>query len=411
MVLPDRLEGAVLGQLLATAGGVPGDSDDLLGQLERLLTGLAAPEPRSAPSAGRSLAAALVPRDVPARDLAATAASIAAGGGRDGSAVAGRDRSIAASGVMYALTTRCFLDGERNRNAALRQARRQAAGLRHETVGPVLGAGQADTFDAAWNAFAAARVPGDARSRAADLAAAGPPGTLAAPLVGGLAGIYWGSEGIPRRLGRQVASPERARRIVDRLIETQNPSHDGLGWQTSTSAPLVVHDVSVVGTSPAITGSVGITPLPGRRYVAYHTGAHWRDLDADARRLRELGIDLLFLLVEDRELARCRVTDIAAVLRAHDIDLVRYPIRDPLVPHDRHGFRVVVDRVLGGARDGRRIAVACRGGFDRAGMTAACLLRAGGLDAATAIDRVQRARPGALTLPDQQAYVRGWTPG
>jgi protein-tyrosine phosphatase len=44
-------------------------------------------------------------------------------------------------------------------------------------------------------------------------------------------------------------------------------------------------------------------------------------------------------------------------------------------------------------------------------MTAACLLREAGLDASTAIERVQRARPGALALPDQQAYVRGWPPG
>ena len=43
-------------------------------------------------------------------------------------------------------------------------------------------------------------------------------------------------------------------------------------------------------------------------------------------------------------------------------------------------------------------------------MAAACLLCEAGLGADDAIDRVQRARPRALTLPDQQAYVREWPP-
>ena len=33
-----------------------------------------------------------------------------------------------------------------------------------------------------------------------------------------------------------------------------------------------------------VGGRVGITFLPGKRYVGYHTGAHWRDLEADAAR-------------------------------------------------------------------------------------------------------------------------------
>ena len=56
------------------------------------------------------------------------------------------------------------------------------------------------------------------------------------------------------------------------------------------------------------------------------------------------------------------------------------------------------------------LAIACRGGLDRSGMAAACLLREAGIGADAAIERVQQARRGSLTLPDQQAYVRAWPP-
>jgi protein-tyrosine phosphatase len=196
---------------------------------------------------------------------------------------------------------------------------------------------------------------------------------------------------------------------VDRLVETDAPGWDGRPWRTSTSSPLRVDalDLSGLGLDG---GSAGITFLPGRRYVGYHTGAHWRDLDADAERLRELGVGTLLLLVEDAELVRCRVTGIGEAMAAHGVELTRFPIRDPLLPRDAAAFRQTVGGLLDRIRSGASVAIACRGGLDRAGMTSACLLREAGLDAGTAIERVQRARRGALTLPDQQSFVLAWPP-
>ena len=191
---------------------------------------------------------------------------------------------------------------------------------------------------------------------------------------------------------------------------TDAPGWDGEPWRTSTSDPLVVDSLDLSGLDGCAAGAVGITSLPGRRYVGYHTGAHWRDLDTDAARLRELDVDVLLLLVEDHELERCRVTGIGDALAAHGVDLVRFPIRDPLVPRDGAAFRSTVASLVERVRGGASVAIACRGGLDRAGMTAACLLREAGLDADDAIDRVHRARRGSLTLPDQQRYVRRWPP-
>jgi protein-tyrosine phosphatase len=104
------------------------------------------------------------------------------------------------------------------------------------------------------------------------------------------------------------------------------------------------------------------------------------------------------------------VADIGDVLPAHGVELVRFPIPDPLLPRDGAAFRATIAALLGRAENGTRIAIACRGGLDRSGLAAGCLLREAGLQAEEAIGRVHAARPGSLTLPDQQAYVRRWPP-
>jgi hypothetical protein len=157
-------------------------------------------------------------------------------------------------------------------------------------------------------------------------------------------------------------------------------------------------------------GRIGITLLPGKRYVGTWTGWHWRDLDADAEGLHELGFDVLFLLVEDSELEDCRVTDIGEVLLEHGVGLVRFPIIDPTLPSDPLAYRAVVMELLDRIRGGTSVAIACRAGLDRSGMTAACFLREAGIEAEESIDRVHRARQHTLTVPMQQDFVRAWPP-
>ena len=99
-------------------------------------------------------------------------------------------------------------------------------------------------------------------------------------------------------------------------------------------------------------GAAGLTFLPGKRYLGYYSGPHWRDLDSDAASLAELGVDVLLLLVEDHELERCRVTDIDEVVPAHGMELLRLPLTDPVVPANGHAYRealvALVERIRGG---------------------------------------------------------------
>lgn len=96
------------------------------------------------------------------------------------------------------------------------------------------------------------------------------------------------------------------------------------------------------------------------------------------------------------------------MLPAYGVEVVRFPIVDPRTPTDPVAFVQVIAALLGRVRQGEFVAIACRGGLDRSGLAAACLLREAGLDADTAITRVHTARRRSLTLTEQQAFVRAW---
>ena len=161
-------------------------------------------------------------------------------------------------------------------------------------------------------------------------------------------------------------------------------------------------------TAPAgRRGRLAITFLPGKRCDGgLERGI--RHLAADARSLRERGVVRLLLLVEDRELRDCRVEDIAAVMAAHGIDLIRRPIPDMGLPPDADDLRATLDALTARIAAGDTIAIACRGGLGRSGTAAACLLVGAGIEPAVAIERVRAARPGAIETPAQEAFVRRW---
>lgn len=66
-------------------------------------------------------------------------------------------------------------------------------------------------------------------------------------------------------------------------------------------------------------------------------------------------------------------------------------------------------RLLNHLRQGRRVAVHCRGGLGRAGTVSARLLVELGTDPEAAIRQVRLARPGAIETRQQADYVRTLT--
>jgi ADP-ribosyl-[dinitrogen reductase] hydrolase len=265
-----------------------------------------------------------------------------------------------------------------------------------------------DSFWSAWEVFVSAH------DYAATVRAAvryGHDTDTTAAIAGGLAGSYFGVHDIPSPWRRGLRDRHIVQELADRLVETDASEWDGKPWRTSRMRPLRVDLMDLAGTDlGARGGRAGMTFLPGKRYLGYFTGPHWRDLDADAAQLRKQGVDILLLLVEDGELERCRATDVVDVLPAHGVELIRFPIADPRLPADDRAFRRLLVGLAERVREGATLAIACRGGLDRAGMTSACLLRESGLDADPAIERVHAARRQTLTMPEQLRYVRAWPP-
>jgi ADP-ribosylglycohydrolase len=255
-----------------------------------------------------------------------------------------------------------------------------------------------DSFWSAWDALVGAASVEEAIVRAIRY---GHDTDTTAAIAGGLAGIRFGWEGIPVAWRRGMRGREEVTPLVDRLVATVEPRP-----LTSTASPLRVDAIDLSGLG--LAGRVGITFLPGKKYPGWVTGRHWRDLDLDAARLHDVGVDRLVLLVQDKELHHCRVEDVADGLAAAGVELRRFPIPDPHLPEDDAAYRALIGELVAEVRAGRSVAFACRGGLDRAGMTAACFLVEAGLDPETAIDRVHRARRHSLTESPQLRYVRAW---
>jgi ADP-ribosyl-[dinitrogen reductase] hydrolase len=265
-----------------------------------------------------------------------------------------------------------------------------------------------DSFWSAWDAFAGAQ---DYRSAVVAAVAYGRDTDTTAAIAGGLAGAYFGIESVPSEWHRGLRDRFVPQALVDRLIETDDSEWSGTPWRTSNAKPLRVDFMDLSGTDlGASKGRVGMTFLPGKRYMGYYSGPHWRDLDSDAAHLKEQDVDMLLLLVEDHELRRCHTTNVAEVLSAHGVELIRHPLVDLEAPAAGLAYQERLVGLMQRVRAGETLAIACRGGLDRAGMTSACLLREAGLDADTAIKRVHEARRHTLTLSSQIKYVGAWPP-
>jgi protein-tyrosine phosphatase len=81
-------------------------------------------------------------------------------------------------------------------------------------------------------------------------------------------------------------------------------------------------------------GRLGLTILPGKRgaSVRYPGRIYRRDLMADLRLLREVGVRRLILLVDDGELERWGDPQIAARGSEAGIEVLRFPIPDGHAP-------------------------------------------------------------------------------
>jgi hypothetical protein len=159
---------------------------------------------------------------------------------------------------------------------------------------------------------------------------------------------------------------------------------------------------------------LGLTFAPGKKQGGARSGLWDRDLELDARRLRDIyRTDLLVSLLEGHELTELEIPDLVVVMNRVGIEVIRHPIQDGSVPEDIAAFVSVIERIKRALENRRTVVVHCKGGLGRAGTAAACAvvtISGGAISGQVAIQLVRDRRHGAIETLAQERFIDGfWT--
>lgn len=145
------------------------------------------------------------------------------------------------------------------------------------------------------------------------------------------------------------------------------------------------------------------TPYPGRLAVAPRPrGSDW--LGDELAGWRAAGADVVVSLLTPGEAAEFGLTDEPAAAAARGLRFVGFPVPDRATPASAADFRRLVEATAGELAAGRGVVVHCRQGIGRAGLVAAAVLVAAGLDPEAAARRVGLAR--GRPVPETPAQRR-----
>ena len=166
--------------------------------------------------------------------------------------------------------------------------------------------------------------------------------------------------------------------------------------------------VDFVPGAVVTSGKLGMTLAPGIKADTIHGAWRWeRDLRTDMRKLKGLGTDVLFSVMEEHEYQDFEIPDLYEAEEIEGIEILRFAIRDMGIPEEAkaedYGARIrqIVDLLRGG----KIVVVHCRGGLGRTGTVAACVLVALGCSAREAVDVVRGTRKGTIQTDEQEEFV------
>ncbi len=136
---------------------------------------------------------------------------------------------------------------------------------------------------------------------------------------------------------------------------------------------------------PGLSGSIGMTILPGRR-------DRDRNLAEDVSVIQEEGVKSVLCLITENEFSAYGVPGLKAAYSDAGFDAQYLPIADQTTPALAPMLAALqwLDEQI---QKGQKVLVHCAGGLGRSGLIAAAyLMLKRGLDAHAAIDRVREAR-------------------
>ncbi len=154
-------------------------------------------------------------------------------------------------------------------------------------------------------------------------------------------------------------------------------------------------------------GTIGMAACPGWAPRSPLEGSAARDFEQDMSALVRWAPHLVLTLLENDELWEYRVGMLPQTLAQHGIPYQQLPMSPDGLPDAAFEQRWAL--VSPGLRDllraGGKLLVHCSDGMLRSGLLAGRLLIELGCRPEDALNRVQAARAGALTAPEQRAYL------
>jgi hypothetical protein len=176
------------------------------------------------------------------------------------------------------------------------------------------------------------------------------------------------------------------------------------GRWTQLAAKSSMETAVLLDPQPAAQAVPPIAPQPAAP-VAEQTHDF---LACDLATIEAWGAEILVSLIEPREYALAGVERLPELVPI-GIRHIQLPIADFSVPDDRwenawEREGALVRSVL---RRGGKVCIHCMGGYGRTGMVAARILVEFGVEPKEAIALIRAARPGAIEMPEQEAWVLG----
>ena len=129
-------------------------------------------------------------------------------------------------------------------------------------------------------------------------------------------------------------------------------------------------------------GFLAIMPRPGPE--------EW--LRDEIAELCNMGVTTLVSLLEEAEERDLGLSLEAGIAAENDIEFLSYPIEDRTIPADLHGFTVFTRGLAQRVLEGGGVAIHCRAGIGRSGITAAAVMVRIGFEPDKVFARLSEAR-------------------
>lgn len=147
--------------------------------------------------------------------------------------------------------------------------------------------------------------------------------------------------------------------------------------------------------------------LPGK---IYRSALPFSPLfDPDRRIMFEyldLGIDVVVMLTEDREVWDLTGLDLMSQYEALGMEVIPAPIRDFSIPSPQD-LQAPVQKTLAAARKGKKVVIHCHAGWGRTGLFAACLAKEiFDMSGEEAVLWLRKFIPRAVETQEQYRFVR-----